>query len=353
MCSRFLDPSSVIPHPSIAQPVLHSLPFVVRHSLMPSSVIYVSAPSRLHFGMLSFGRSGVRQFGGVGAMIAAPRLEISFSPSDRLEAAGPLSERVLEYARRASSAWVLSGSLGCRIEVLRAPPQHVGLGSGTQLGMSVAAGLNAFLGRPPLEPVDLAKAVQRGMRSAIGVYGFAHGGLLVEAGKLSGEEISPLVARIPLPPEWRFLLALPAEGAGLSGEEERRAFERLPPVPEESTAGLCEEVLLRLLPSAAEKRFGEFAASLSRLGAMAGSLFADVQGGPFARPDLVELLKRAGLSGVAQSSWGPGIVGMVPSDDAAQAALAQLMSRPESSGLALIIAAPDNRGAVIGQDVAS
>ena len=39
-------------------------------------------PSRLHFGLLSWGSKSARQFGGVGLMIDAPGLEIIAQPSE-------------------------------------------------------------------------------------------------------------------------------------------------------------------------------------------------------------------------------------------------------------------------------
>ena len=35
----------------------------------------------------------------------------------------------------------------CHIEILSAPPEHAGLGTGTQLGLAMAAGLDALAGR--------------------------------------------------------------------------------------------------------------------------------------------------------------------------------------------------------------
>ena len=43
---------------------------------MPKRTVLITAPSRLHFGMLSFGHAEERQFGGVGAMIDAPGLRL-------------------------------------------------------------------------------------------------------------------------------------------------------------------------------------------------------------------------------------------------------------------------------------
>jgi len=61
--------------------------------------VLVSAPSRLHLGILDpSGREG-RIHGGLGVALLRPRMRIRLSPSRRLEASGPLSGRAEERAR--------------------------------------------------------------------------------------------------------------------------------------------------------------------------------------------------------------------------------------------------------------
>src|SRR5262245_12854177 len=195
---------------------------------MPTT-ISVTAPSRLHFGLWSLGGAEARQFGGVGAMVQQPALRLSLQAAERLEATGPVAERAGVFAR----CWgELHGTpdLACRIVVQDALPEHAGLGSGTQLALAVAAGLNALCGLPSQSAQELALSVGRGLRSAVGTYGFVFGGLIVEQGKLPEEPISPLDCRIDLPEAWRFVLVQPRSMAGLAGEDEIDAFSALPGV---------------------------------------------------------------------------------------------------------------------------
>ena len=46
------------------------------------SAVRVTAPSRLHFGMLSFGQTHVRRYGGCGAMLSAPGLELAITSAE-------------------------------------------------------------------------------------------------------------------------------------------------------------------------------------------------------------------------------------------------------------------------------
>lgn len=319
--------------------------------------IRVASPSRLHFGMFSFGRTDVRQFGGVGVMVDKPGMELVISPAERLETSGPLAGRVREFAERAAqhAAW-LPDEIPCCIKVVRAPRSHVGLGSGTQLGMAVAQGLNAFFGGNWQTPQDFARAAGRGRRSAIGLHGAVSGGLLIEGGKRDMEEISPLISRIELPEAWRFVLCWPGGEQGLSGEAETEAFQRLPPVPLETTAVLCQEALLELAPAAAAGDIDRFGESVYRFGRTAGQCFAAQQGSEFANPRVARLvawLREQGVRGVGQSSWGPSVFALTPDLAAAEKLSAKLASTPEHRGLDIVLAAPANRGAAVTDLIAS
>jgi beta-ribofuranosylaminobenzene 5'-phosphate synthase len=319
--------------------------------------------------MLSFGQSGVRQFGGVGLMIAEPGIRLRITPADRIECSGPLAERAEQFARRVLET--LRGTArreqwhwdGCRIEIELAPREHIGLGTGTQLGLAVAAGISTLAGSPPLSPDELASLAGRGERSSIGTHGFAVGGLLVEAGKYAAAErselggdgtrsvpatLSPLVARVELPADWRFLLLMPKTASGLFGKEEREAFARIPPVPVAVTEALSREALLNLLPAAIESNFAEFSRSLYRYGRIAGECFASQQHGAFLNrrtAELVETIRALGGEGVGQSSWGPTLFVAVPDQAAGQNLAARLVAAHDLTGYESLVVGPNNTGA--------
>ena len=163
-------------------------------------------------------------------------------------------------------------------------------------------------GETTVAATELARRVGRGARSALGIHGFEHGGLLVEGGKRHSDEISPLVARLDVPPDWRLLLVTPSDRRGLSGDAERAAFARLTPMPRTLTEALCRIVLMELLPAVASADFAAAAAALREFGQLNGSHFAPVQGGVFADPQIAGFAKwltNQGCVGVGQSSWGP------------------------------------------------
>ena len=351
----------------------------------PSTIIEVRTPARLHLGMLSFGVPGARSYGGVGVMVDRPGVQLRLRLANRLEGRGPQAERAVKFARACLEAWNMGG-VGCNLEVVAAPPSHTGLGSGTQLGLAVAAGIRHLFSEPHgdagdessapeslyatehdwlfdiRDVMDLARVVGRGRRSCVGVYGFSRGGLIVEAGRMldaaDGAEddakrpFSPMIARARLPAAWRCVVIVGRESAGLAGDAEREAFKRIPPVSAEVTAELSRIALLELLPAAVEGRFGEFSTAVRRYGELAGQPFAEESARlphAAATAHLLELLAEVGAPGCAQSSWGPAVMACLPSLEAA-GNLVEILDR---LGLAkhhdIIIARFDSQGAVLRQ----
>ena len=321
---------------------------------MLQHVVRITTGSRLHFGMFSFGHgfdhSSPRQFGGVGLMVAEPGIQLNVKPAPRLEAVGPHAERALDFVRRSAAALKLPALPQCRIHIETAPREHIGLGTGTQLGMAVATAIHILAGEPLGLPGELASSVGRGHRSAIGAHGFAVGGLMVEAGKRRADDVSPLVARMELPAAWRILLLLPKKTTGLHGDAERQAFARLPPVPPETTAALSTEALLHLLPAAADADFKVFSASLYRFGQIAGSCFSSQQEGTYSDQRTARLARRLrefGVEGVGQSSWGPTLFAVVHEEAAGQDIATRLRDEADSADYDCIVTACESHGAKI------
>jgi beta-RFAP synthase len=329
--------------------------------LQPVHTAVVHAPSRLHFGMFSFGEPGLRAFGGVGMMIQSPGVRVRLEPAERFRAAGIYAERtrrfveqVLVGLKNPAPAGADEPTLAARITVESAPREHVGLGLGTQLGLSIAAAICSACDIPFSSVKELARLAGRGARSAIGAYGFEQGGLLVEAGKRGSEDLSPLLARVEMPAEWRILLVIPRREAGLAGSDEQQAFARLPPVPLETTERLIQEAAVNLLPAAAGGDFHPFSASLYRFGRLAGTCFATEQGGTYAGEKVASLigrLREMGLKGAGQSSWGPAVFAVCADADEAHRKLrlfeGWLRATDSADEYECLVTAPANRGAEI------
>jgi beta-ribofuranosylaminobenzene 5'-phosphate synthase len=326
-------------------------------------MIRVEAPSRLHFGVLSLpprehwpnlqGEETVpaRWFGGVGLMVREPGVWLTVQPANEWAADGPLADRALAFARRFIQDCRPEEVPPQHIEVERCAPEHVGLGTGTQLGLAVSRALATALDFPAWDAPYLAWRVGRGARSALGIHGFATGGFLVEAGKRDPDDVSPLVARAEFPDRWRVVVVVPTGVKGVHGAAEDQAF-RLGARTRglDRTDALCRLVLLGLLPALAERDLAAFGEALYDFNARAGEAFAPVQGGTYASPrvaELVAFLRREGVPGVGQSSWGPAVFAVVEDDDRARD-LARRVREHFALGEAEVYwTAACNRGAVL------
>jgi beta-RFAP synthase len=131
------------------------------------------------------------------------------------------------------------------------------------------------------------------------------------------------------PDSWRLVLALPAGPTGLHGVAERQAFQQLTKLgqSESQTDALCRLVLLGLLPALAEEDLTVFGEALHEFNARAGEPFAAIQGGRYASPQVAELvsfLRRKGIRGVGQSSWGPAVFAVTEDEEHAGALVGRL-----------------------------
>jgi beta-ribofuranosylaminobenzene 5'-phosphate synthase len=311
--------------------------------------VHVRTPCRLHFGMFSFGHADRPEFGGVGAMIEPPNVEITIAASDGFSARGAHSGRVRQFVAAATRSWDLPSLPNCQIDV-SSPADHTGLGVGTQLGLATAAGLRRFLLLPDLPAPALAAAVGRGQRSAVGTYGFQLGGLIVDAGKTRGGQLGSLGSRVELPGAWRIVLVNSMESPGLAGDREAEAFANLPLVPVSMTHELWRITNEQMLPAAARADCTEFGEAVYQFGRLAGECFATVQGGPFASPlieRLVASIRDHGLTGVGQSSWGPTVFAITENDSAAKRLANWMHGSDAFRECEISIARPNNTGALI------
>jgi beta-ribofuranosylaminobenzene 5'-phosphate synthase len=308
--------------------------------------IVVTAPARLHFGMLDPTGLGARRFGGFGVGVEPPRVVVAVSsrPGDGLVVSGAEAERAADFAARARAAFGLGGVV--EVNVREAIPPHVGLGSGTKLGLAIARGMAELSGRPA-GPEQLAQASGRAARSSIGCWTFAAPGLVVEAGVRDPGSVSPLVARYPMPERWRCVLALPLGIEGLSGHAEERFFRQLHDSPA-AEPRVSRLLLTALLPGLLRGDIDEFGAALTEIQREIGSMFAAQQGGVFhprAAP-LVDALQALGVGAVGQSSWGPSVYGIVDSPERAAEVVGQLRVAVGAS-TAVDVVDFDRRGASI------
>jgi beta-RFAP synthase len=320
-------------------------------------MIRVTTASRLHFGLLNLTPGGSstetglsRRFGGVGLMVEKPGLRLTATEAEDWSADGPLAERALAFARRFVQS--LPADFPARphhLVVEQAPPEHVGLGTGTQLGLATARALAAAY-RLGLDVPELARRVGRGLRSGLGAHGFEHGGFLVDAGKRDADTLAPLVVRVPFPEAWRVVVAVPPGQRGTYGDAEIEAFARLAELRQDhrATDELCRLVLLGMLPALIEADVEAFGEALHEFNARVGEAFAAVQGGTYAGTRVAEWVafaRRQGLRGAGQSSWGPAVFAVADEEERARDVAARMRTHFGLGATEVFVTQAANRGA--------
>lgn len=307
--------------------------------------VWVSTPSRLHFGMVNpVGFQG-RLYVSLGIGIEEPRTVVEADETGELIVEGFQRRLAQKYAER--TAKVFGANKG-RVKVHSIAPRHVGLGSTTQLALSVAYALLA-LNRIEVRVPDVSKALGLGKQSGIGTYVFERGGFVLDGGvKNSKNSFPPLLVRLDVPEWWRFIVIIPV-GRGISGRAEKRAFASLKPSSESER--LVERAayiaLCKLLPAIVDEDLEAFGRSLRELQETVGAMFSQVQGGIYSSQSfkVVEVLKELKVEGYGQSSWGPAVYA-VTSDDKAEVIADKIKRRLKMKCRTIVVKA-DNQGAKI------
>ena len=243
--------------------------------------VTVTSPSRLHFTLIDLNGELGRVDAGIGVALNEPSLKIRVSRIDS-ESETENPEEVLPILKRIRERIEPELKHYYKVEILRALPHHVGLGSRTQLSLSVAKAISVLEHRD-FTTYELAKLVGRGGTSGIGTAAFDHGGFILDGGHLfrrggnagvkhsflpsSASEVPPppVLFQHPLPEDWFFVLAIPHVKRGAHGSEEIEIFKRNCPIRATEVEKLCRLILMRILPSVIEKDIYTFGESLSMI----------------------------------------------------------------------------------------
>lgn len=306
--------------------------------------VRVHATARLHLGFLDLSGSLGRRFGSLGVSLENPALDLEISNSLGLSVSGPEPERLAAAVRAAAS--YLGTPDHVAVKLREAVPSHAGFGSGTQLSLSVAAGLARLFGRA-FHVESAAGALDRGNRSGVGLAAFGSGGFIVDGGRDTTDRPPPILARHDFPPAWRFLLILDDRLQGVHGNAETSAFRALPPFPEELAQRLCRLALMQVLPALVLADFQPFSRGIGEIQRVVGGFFAPFQGGGhYTSPAVgraIADLEAVGVEGVGQSSWGPTGFAIFPSSEEAEHASSRL--RVAHPDLRFLVVGARNRGA--------
>ncbi|MGZ8136532.1 MAG: beta-ribofuranosylaminobenzene 5'-phosphate synthase family protein [Methylococcaceae bacterium] len=269
------------------------------------SKVTVIAPARLHMGFIDLSGSLGRHFGSIGIALNEISTRLSVTRADQCIITGPSAQRAKSSLAQLCQALNISDDVNVTIE--SAIPEHVGLGSGTQMALAIGVALNALydLG---LTVRDIAAVTERGLRSGIGIGVFEQGGLVVDGGRGENTITPPVLVHLDIPSDWRFILIFDQRGQGLHGLQEIQAFAKLPPFPQQEAARLCYLLLMQGLPAVAEQDLIRFGDVITQLQQSVGEHFASAQGGVFTSSEVAEAmqwLSQQGAVAIGQTSWGP------------------------------------------------
>lgn len=310
-----------------------------------NGAVTVTAPARLHLGFFDLNGDLGRRFGSLGITLDRPATRVTAVPAGRLRASGPSARRAESFCRQTSELFGLPAL--CSLTVEQAIPEHSGLGSGTQMALAAGLAVSRLYGLG-VEPRTVARLLDRGQRSGIGIGAFEQGGVLLDGGNAMGDAPPPILARFDFPEAWRVILVFDRSFAGVHGPDEAEAFRRLPSFPAERAAHLCRVVLMRALPAIVEQDIDTFGAAVAELQRAVGDHFAPVQGGRYASTDVAEALtwlESQGVPGVGQSSWGPTGFALVSTEREAQALIGAAKRRwAGCGGLEFVLCRGNNAG---------
>ena len=323
--------------------------------------VVIRTPSRVHITLIDLHGGSGRVDGGIGITLDEPGmlLEAELSPVFSVSGGDPaLQERVRGIVTDVLQKLGAGGSVA--VTIRSSYPSHVGLGSGSQLGLAVARAIAELHGRH-LPVRELAKIVSRGGTSGIGTAAFEYGGFIVDGGHrfgAGGEKTDfrpsaasrgvsppPVIARHDFPSDWRILLAIPEVPAGASGNRESDIFRNHCPVPLDEVRELSHEILMRMLPGIASRDLDLFGSSVNAVQRL-GFKKVELSLQPLQVTGLLEVLRESGAAGAGLSSFGPAVyavgdTGMTGIEQAAHKFM------KESCGGTTLITAARNSGAVV------
>ncbi|MFW9914540.1 MAG: beta-ribofuranosylaminobenzene 5'-phosphate synthase [Candidatus Thorarchaeota archaeon] len=288
--------------------------------------IEIKTPSRLHFGLIDLNGEFGRIDGGVGIALKEPGWHLTISQSDQdhktdsITISGPqkslLQNIVLHYLKQRGIP-----TSGYHMDVQKAIPSHVGLGSKTQLSLAIGSALEMLYQgidkKPPVR--QIARLMQRGGTSGIGVNSFANGGFCVDCGHSFGagkEKESflpsrasraappPIVLKTSFPEEWHIVLAIPSVSPGASGESEIEIFRENCPIGSKDVEKLSRTVLMQIIPAILEKDIESLGEGLKTFQAIGFKRIEILQQNPIVQ-ELIQAAEDVGSNASGMSSFGP------------------------------------------------
>ncbi|MCJ7445807.1 MAG: beta-ribofuranosylaminobenzene 5'-phosphate synthase [Methanotrichaceae archaeon] len=301
--------------------ITETFPF---NSFRDERKIIIQTPSRIHMTLTDLTGTSGRVDGGVGIALEEPNILLEAERCEVLVVEGEGADR----AKAAAEAVMERFGLGAiRLSIRGAYRSHIGLGSGTQLG--IAAG-KAVCELYDFEATgqEIAQVISRGGTSGIGTAAFDFGGFIIDAGHTFGpgkqktdfrpssasKGVKPpaVITRHDFPEDWKIVLAIPNLPKGAYGQREIDIFKDYCPVPVEDVHELCYQILVRMVPSIVEQNLDDFGSAVNRIQELGFKRVEVMLQHPLVHKLMMDM-RAAGAACSGLSSFGPTVYAVTDS----------------------------------------
>ena len=314
--------------------------------MLKKNTIQIISPARLHFGFLEINNNqSDNLLGGIGLSIDKFHTKITMKKNAKIKVKGKSLNKASLFLNTFCRKREIKPNFFLNIE--KSSPQHIGLGSGTQLALSIGKAISD-LNNLNLNIEKIGKILNRNYRSNVGLINFKYGGFLIDL-KIKNKFFTS-IDKVFFPEDWKIILIKDLK-QGLHGKSEIDAFKKIKKFPKKSNIRLTDLVLLKIYPSLIENNFNEFSKAITKLQNIMGSYFNVLQGGVFSSPtvsSVLRFLEKENVLGYGQTSWGPTGFSFFSNIKKAEQMKTKLKKRFSScNNLEFIICSGKNSGADI------
>ena len=269
--------------------------------------LIIYSPARIHIGFLDLEKKSTRKFGSLGLTISNFSYKIKMEECNIMKVICNnkiLKEKIINILKFFKTNYLISN---LKITVLSEIPMHHGLGSGTQLALSLGYLITKYFNLN-VNINDISILLSRGLRSGVGIESFKKGGFNIDVGKLQNTSDPPLnILNLKWPKNWKILLIFDTNLVGVHGNKEIKEFRELEKIKKYTSNSNFKALVMNVIPGLMEKNFNEFSNGIRIIQDNMSKIF---YGSPnkFASNIIQKIfcnLRNNEIKSFGQSSWGP------------------------------------------------